>query len=61
MEIEPCYMAQAIGCQNCQSCYYQIGEKPISSFEEMINSERYLKIASDKLYVKAILYHEIWG
>lgn len=60
-EIEPCYMAQAIGCQNCSSCYYQVGEKPIMSFEEMINSKRYYEVASDKLHIKALLYHEKWG
>lgn len=61
MEIEPCYMAQAIGCQNCPSCYYQVGEKPIMSFDEMIQSKRYLEIATDELHNKAISYHNMWG
>jgi|GEM_PF-5792695 len=61
MEIEPCYMAQAIGCRNCSSCYYQVGEKPIMSFDEMIQSKRYLEISTDELHDKAISYHNMWG
>lgn len=60
-EKAPCYMAESIGCQHCDLCYYEAEERPLMSFDEMVQSKRYLEIATDELHTKAISYYNMWG